>query len=123
MELEIKCLECGKRTRRFEIGPAVFTADGCKEILLRDPIICPKCKHDISNGKCITPSGMFMITLMAIIIGMKEKKDGGFEIHPHLKGLAIVTKENYEMLKKQSKASIKLAAKLNNYSEGVSQND
>ena len=118
MDLEIKCLECGRRTKHFEIGPAVFTVDGSKEILLIDQIICPKCKKDISNGKCVTPSGMFLITLMAIIIGMKGEKDGSFEIPPHLKGLAIVTKENYEMLIKQSKASIKLANKLNNSPEG-----
>ena len=118
MDLEIKCLECGKRTRHFEIGTAAFTTDGYKEILLRDPIICPKCKKDISNGKCITPSGMFMITLMAIIIGMKGEKDGYFNLPSHLRGLVIVTKENYEVLIKQSKASIKLAAQLNNYPEG-----
>ena len=112
MELEIKCLECRKRTRRFEIGPAVFTPGGCEEILLKDAIICPKCKRDISHEKCVTPCGMFMISLMAIAIGMKEKKDGYFNLPSHLRGIVIVTKENYDELKKQSKASIKLANKL-----------
>ena len=112
MELEIKCLECGKRTRRFEMGPAVFTPGGCEEILLKDAITCPKCKRDISHEKCVTPSGMFMITLMAIAIGMKGKKDGYFNLPSHLRGLVIVTKENYDMLKSRSKASIKLANKL-----------
>ena len=116
MELEIKCLECGKRTRRFEIGPAVFTADGCKEILLRDTIICPKCKKDISNGKCITPSGMFMISLMAITMEMMAGKESNhFEMPPHLKGMAIVSKEDYEVLEKKSKASIMHVDKLNDY--------
>ena len=112
MELEIKCLECRKRTRRFEIGPAVFTPGGCEEILLKDAIICPKCKRDISHEKCVTPCGMFMISLMAIAIGMKGKKDGYFNLPSHLRGIVIVTKENYDELKKQSKASIKLANKL-----------
>ncbi|MEW5897206.1 MAG: hypothetical protein AB1668_05910 [Nanoarchaeota archaeon] len=117
MELEIKCLECGKRTRYFEIGPAVFTPEGDKEILLRDTITCPKCKKDISGGKCITPSGMFMISLMAITMEMMAEKEGNnFKLPPHLKGMAIVSKENYDILKKQSKASIKLVEKLNNYS-------
>lgn len=117
MDLEIKCLDCGKRTRHFEIGPAVFTPGDDKEILLRNNIICPKCKKDISEGKCITPSGMFMISLMAITMEMiAEKRGDHFELPPHLRGMAIVSKENYEALKKQSKASIKLAEKLNNYS-------
>lgn len=118
MDLEIKCLECGKRTRHFEIGPAVFTPDGEKEILLRDNIICQKCKKDISKGKCVTPSGMFMISLMAITMKMMAEKDGShFELPLHLRNLAVVSKENYEFLKKQSKASIKLLAKLNNESK------
>lgn len=112
MDLEIKCLECDKRTRHFEIGPAVFTLGDNKEILLRDNIICPKCKKDISEGKCVTPSGMFMIFLMALTMGMMGEKEGNFQIPPHLRGIAIVSKENYEALKKQSKASIKLADKL-----------
>src|SRR3989338_5136497 len=115
MEIEIKCLECGKRTRRFEMGPAAFTADGGKEIISKDKIICPKCKKDISNGSCITPSGMFMISLLGLTMGMIGEKKGAFKIPPHLRGMAIVTKENFEVLKAQSKASIKLAEKLDNY--------
>lgn len=115
MDLEIKCLDCDKRTRRFEIGPVVFTPEDNREILLRDNIICPKCKKDISEGKCVTPSGMFMISLMAITMEMMAEKDGSrFKLPPHLGGMAIVSKENYEALKKQSKASIRLVDKLNN---------
>ena len=117
MEIEIKCLECGKRTRRFETGPAAFTADGGEEIILRDTIICPKCKKDISNGSCITPSGMFVISLMGLTMGMIGEKEGTLKIPPHLRGMAIVTKENFEVLKVQSKASIKLAKKLDKYSK------
>ncbi len=114
MELEIKCLECNKRTRKFEIGPAIFTAaDGGKEILLKNSIICPKCKKEISNGKCITPSGMFLISLMALTIGMIGEKDKTFKIPPHLKGMAIVSKENYEVLKNQKKSFIKIVSHLN----------
>ncbi len=116
MELEIKCLDCGKRTRRFEIGPAVFAPNNNQKILLRDNIICPKCKHDISDGKCITPSGMFMISLMIITMWQVAEKEGDrFELPPHLRGIAIVSKENYEVLKKQSKAFIMLANKLSDY--------
>jgi len=115
MEIEIKCLECGKRTRRFEIGPAAFTADGGKEIILKDAIICPKCKKDISNERCITPSGMFMISLLGLTIAMIGEKEGTGKIPPHLEGMAIVTKENFDALKARSKASIKLADRLNNH--------
>ncbi len=118
MNLEIKCLECTQRTRHFEIGPAAYTPNGDQGILLRDNIICPKCKKDISEGKCITPSGIFMISLMAITMKMMaEKDDSHFELPPHLRNMAVVSKENYEFLKKQSKASIKLVAKLNNESK------
>jgi len=112
MELEIKCLECGKRTRRFEIGPAAYVMKGDMGILLRDTITCPKCKKDISNDKCVTPKGMFMISLMALTVGMIGEKEEKFQLPPHLMDLAIVTQENYDTLKKQSKASIKLVNKL-----------
>ncbi len=112
MELEIKCLECGKRTRRVEIGPAAFTMKKDSEILLRDSIVCPKCKKDISHGKCITPAGMFMISLMAITMAMIGQKEGNFQLPPHLSGMAIVTENDYSVLQKKCRASIKLAKKL-----------
>jgi len=117
MEIEIKCLECGKRTRRFEVGHAAFTMDGGKEIILKDTIICQKCKKDISDGSCVTPSGIFIISLLGITMGMIGEKEGTLKIPPHLKGMAIVTKENFEVLKARSKASIKLVDKLNNHSK------
>lgn len=83
-----------------------------KEIILKDTIICPKCKKDISNEKCITSSGMFISSLMALTMGMIGEKEGSFKIPLHLRGMAIVTKENFEVLKVHSKASIKLADKL-----------
>ena len=79
MEVEIKCLECKKRTRRFEMGPAAFALGGHDEIVLRDRIICPKCKRDISDGKCITPSGSFTISLLALTVVMAEE-DGTLRI-------------------------------------------
>lgn len=113
MELEIKCMECGKRTRHFEIGPAAFTAgEGEKEVIVRDSIVCPKCKKDISNGKCVTGGGQFLISLIALAAGMLGEREGTFKVPPHLRNMALVSKENYEILRKQSKASIKLVEKL-----------
>jgi len=66
MEIEIKCLECGKRTRRFEISPAVYTMKGDMGILLRDNISCPKCKKDISNDKCIDEFDKKKLRLIAL---------------------------------------------------------
>lgn len=117
MKLEIKCLECSKRTKRFEIGPAAFASDGVREILLKDNLICPKCKRDISEGKCITHGGIFMISLMAITMSRIGEKEGSSHVPEHLRGMAIVTKENYDRLKVQSKASIKLVEKLDNHSK------
>ena len=108
MEIEIKCLECGKRTRNFEMGPAAFTMDGGEEVTLRDNIICPKCKKDISNGKCVAQNGRFILSMMAFTIGMIGEKEGSFKIPPHLRGMAIVSKENFNKLKMESKGTIKL---------------
>ncbi len=52
MECDIKCLECGKGTMKFELGALVYEARNSSLILVKDPIICPKCKKDISNRKC-----------------------------------------------------------------------
>jgi hypothetical protein len=112
MKIEIKCLECGKRTRHFEIGPAAFTRDGGEEITLRDNIICPKCKKDISNGKCVAPSGEFLLSMIALTMGMIGEKEGNFKIPPHLRGMALVTKENFDKLKMESGGTIKLVTAL-----------
>ncbi|MEK6984078.1 MAG: hypothetical protein AABX33_05885 [Nanoarchaeota archaeon] len=91
MEIEIKCLECRKRTRQFEIGPAAFRMDGGEEIILRDNIICPKCKKDISNEKCVSRSGEFLISMMALTMGMIGEKESNFRIPPHLRGMVYGT--------------------------------
>ncbi len=93
------------------MGQAAFTI-GNNDILLREKIICPKCKRDISSGKCITPSGMFLISLIALTIGMIGEKEGNLHVPPHLSGMAIVTQGNYDTLKGQSKASIGLVDRL-----------
>ena len=111
MQIEIKCLECGKRTRYFEIGPAAYTMEGGDEIILRDKIFCPKCKKEINNGKCVALSGELMISLMALTIGMIGEKEGNFEIPPHLRRMALVSKENFNKLKEQSKRAITLVTK------------
>lgn len=112
MEIEIKCLECGKRTRRFEIGPAAYNVESISdEILLKDRIICPKCKKDISDGKCVAQRGEFMISLMAITIGLIANKEDSFELPNHLRRFAPANNEQYNKLKEQSHARIRLVDK------------
>lgn len=113
MQLEIKCLECQKRTRSFEIGPAAYPIEGGNEILLKDKIFCPKCKKDISNGKCIARESDLLISLMAITVGaLAGREDKTFKIPPHLQGMTIFSKECYHQLKAQCKGAITLVTKL-----------
>jgi hypothetical protein len=61
----VKCLECGKRTMNFELGDVFYRVDdksstkGEKDVLVKDPIVCPKCKKDISDGKFEISSSNF----------------------------------------------------------------
>jgi|SRR3989344_1165454 len=52
MESDIKCMECGKITRNFELGEVICDFNKpSKTLLVKNTLICPKCKKDISNEK------------------------------------------------------------------------
>ena len=92
MNIEIKCLECGRRTRNFEIGPAVYAVEYDDELLLKNNIFCPKCKKDISYGKCVISAGEFFLSMTALAIGKLAKSENNFKIPEYLKNILIVTK-------------------------------
>ena len=54
-------------------------------------VICPKCKKDISNEKCVSRSGEFLISMMALTMGMIGEKESNFRIPPHLRGMVYGT--------------------------------
>lgn len=64
----IKCMECGKRTMNFELGDVFYRVDAEKptkgeiDILVKDPVVCPKCKKDISKAKFEIDGKDFLIT-------------------------------------------------------------
>ena len=50
MRIDIKCSECGKVTRKHEIGGVIYCVDKPKyEVIVTNKIICPKCRKDISG--------------------------------------------------------------------------
>lgn len=108
MRVEIKCLECGKRTRNFELGPAAYSMEGGGEIILRDEIVCSKCGKNISHEKCVALGGEAVINLTAWMIAKIAEKEGMMPFPPHLRDMIILSKEDCSKLKKQSKGVVKL---------------
>jgi len=71
MESDIKCLECGKITRNFELGETICNIDKpSKTILVKEVIICPKCNKDISNEKCALKTNDTLMRLVAANISI-----------------------------------------------------
>ena len=107
MEIDIKCLECGKGTRNFELGEVFYLADNAsKSIIIKNAIICPKCSRDISNGECMVRENellmMFVTANLCISCG---------DVPAHLKGAYPLQKRDYEMIKNRCKAKPKLVEK------------
>ena len=106
MNIEIKCLECGRRTRNFEIGPAVYAVEYDDELLLKNNIFCPKCKKDISYGKCVISAGEFFLSMTALTIVKIANTENYTEIPEHLQNILIITKENFDYFRDKGKAKI-----------------
>lgn len=69
MEVDIKCMECGRGTRNFELGKIFYDLDDDNSIILaKDKIICPKCRKDISNKKCMVKSHELFMKLFTASI-------------------------------------------------------
>jgi hypothetical protein len=108
MEIDIKCLECGKGTRNFELGRAYYLIDNPSEtFIVENNIICPKCKKDISNEKCLVKTNELMMKLVVANLCLSDGK-----VPKHLsKTMFLNNKEDYEIFKGKGKAKPKLVEK------------
>jgi len=89
MQIDIKCAECGKMTRNFELGKVCCSVENPSETFrIVDDIICPKCKKEISNEKCLIKSHELMWRILAANLGSLA----GGEQPEHLKGVIMLNK-------------------------------
>lgn len=107
MESDIKCLDCGKITKKVELGEIICDIDKPSEtMLVKDVIICPKCNKDISNEKCALNTNDTLMKLIAanisILIGNVPK---------HLRRAYPIRKKEYEKAKIFFKSKPKLVNK------------
>jgi len=71
MQIDIKCAECGKMTRHFELGKVCYSVENPSGTFrVVDEIICPKCKKDISNEKCLIKSHELVLKILVANIGI-----------------------------------------------------
>ena len=71
MESDIKCLECGRITRNFELGEVICDFNKpSKTLLVKDTLMCPKCKKDISNEKFAIKENDMLMKLVAANISI-----------------------------------------------------
>ena len=112
----IKCMECGKRTMNFELGDVFYKVDAEKpiegeiDILVKDPVVCPKCKKDISDGKFEINSRDFLLTMISASICRLGKLQGHkFGTPSHLKGGYTLNAADFEKMKRLCKSKPKLA--------------
>ncbi len=72
METDIKCGECCKGTRHFKLGKIFYSTDNLSETIMgKNRTICPKCKKDISNKKCLVKTHEINNPTTAELWGMK----------------------------------------------------
>ena len=107
MESDIKCLECGKITRKVELGKIFYALESpSKTILIENTIICPKCSKDISNGKCALKINETLMKLVAANISISIG-----EIPEHLSGTYYLNKKEYEKTRMICKSKPKMVSK------------
>ncbi len=101
MEIDIKCTECGKMTRNFELGKLFYIPNHVKEsVVILDAVICPKCKKDISNEKFLVKESYFFMRLITanVCLSMGETPD-------HLRvALPVFNQGEYAILKEKCKS-------------------
>lgn len=105
MEIDIKCLECSKGTRKHDIGGVIYCIDKPSNgIILINKIICPKCKKDISEGKCLVKGHEFLMSCIAANICVMA----GEKVPVHLQKALPANKKDFEMYKMQYNGRLKI---------------
>jgi hypothetical protein len=108
MEANIKCMECKKGTRHFELGLLIYDlANSDNSLLIKDAIICPKCKKDISNQKCMVKTNEIMMSMIAANLCRSSK----ISVPMHLRNTYPLDKKNYNAVKSQFKSKLYLVDK------------
>ena len=111
MQIDIKCAGCGKITRHFELGVLYCNIDNTRATLLvKNTIICPKCRSDISDKKCLVKAHYFFMSLLAVNISRMGEKDG-FSVPLHLRGAFSLRKQQYNLIASSCKARLRLVDK------------
>lgn len=112
MEADIKCLECGRMTRHFELGKIYYNIDNPQShVVVKEPIICPKCKTDISQRKCAVKEDDFLMRLVAATISLTMEVEGEFAMPKHLRGMASLRKQQYDIVASRSRTRLQLVEK------------
>ena len=107
MESNIKCLDCGKITRKVELGDIFYNIDQPSEtMLVKESIVCPKCRNDISNGRCALQTNYVLMRLVAANISLSIG-----DVPNHLRGAYPINKKEYEKIKIICKSKPKLVSK------------
>ena len=107
MESDIKCLECGKMTRNFELGELICDIrKPSKTIIVKDAVICPKCKKDVSNEKFALKENDTLMKLVAANISISIG-----DIPKHLRRAYCLEPAIYSQHKSAFKSKPKLVGK------------
>ena len=109
MQTDIKCANCGKMTRHFELGEIYYDVEKpSSTVVVKNGIICPKCKTDISDKKCMVKINYFLMSLVAanISLGMGE-----LDFPPHLRGAFPLRKQQHSIIAPHYKAQLQLVKK------------
>lgn len=105
MEIDIKCSECGKGTRKVELGDIFYLPENASDsLIVKNHITCPKCKNDISDEKCIVKTNELLMRLATANICLSLD-----DVPKHLQGAYPLRKRDYDLVKDNCQARLKMA--------------
>ena len=111
MEINIKCSECGKGTRNFELSEIFYLPEHPAEtIIIKDDVFCPKCRKNISNEKCTVKLNDMLIKLITANICLSSG-----DVPQHLQGAFPMKKRDYDAMKNICKSRLKFLGGLNEH--------
>jgi hypothetical protein len=107
MEAEIKCLECGRITRHFELGQIFYDVEkSLSSVVVKESIVCPKCKADISQRKCAVKTSYFFGGIIAANIFSTDNEF--LPLPRHLQGVFPLRKSDYLAIAPHCRARLKV---------------
>lgn len=115
MRITIKCLECGRKTREFEIGEVFYKPKKpLTSIIVKESVFCPKCKKDLSKEKFTVSKNDILLSFIAVDVCLisQAKSPHGLKIPEHLQGIRPLTNSQLKKIKPYCKSKPKLVDKL-----------